>query len=669
MFRILSGLGAVSLSLISSGTAFSADQPRVQIDEIVVSASPINQNRFDIVQGTSVLSGSDLDDALKGSIGETLAKQAGITSTFFGSFASRPIIRGFDGDRIRILFDGIGSIDASSVSPDHQVGGDAAAAERIEVLRGPSTLLYGSSAVGGVVNIIDGRIPDEIPGKGYAGTVSGGYGTNAREGFANGAFDVAVGDNFVVHGDGGWRSSKSYSVDGFSGEDAESAGIRGRVPNSDGETSHVTGGFSYIWDQGVFGTAVERFNSNYGSPSEPGLFAEDTSEEPAAVRIDINQTRIDGKGELRNVNSFLTSARLRFAYGDYEHTELEGDETGTVFSNEGWEGRVEFTHIPIGSIEGTFGTQFRHRDFSAVGEEAFVPPTTTKEAAVFLMEQAEIGPIRLEGGARVQRTSVSNPAASIKRTFTSVAFSAGAGYEFLTDTLIGTTLSWTERPPTAEELFSDGPHLATNQFEIGNTGLGHEDALNLEVTLRRQAGSFAGSLSIYTTWYDNFIFSRSTGNEVDGIPEFQYEATKARYSGFEADFSWQAVQTADFNLVVDGNIDYIRATNTAANQPLPRIPPWQYLVGIDTEWRQVSARIEVQGAGKQGRVAPLESSTSGYTFLNAQMAYQFDSEPYFRFVVQGQNLTNTFARPHTSFIKGVAPLPGWDVRFYVQATF
>jgi iron complex outermembrane receptor protein len=669
MFRFTRGLWASPISIIISGIAFAADPAGVQIDEIIVSASPINQTRFDIVQGTSILSGADLADALKGSLGETLAKQPGITSSFFGPFASRPIIRGFDGDRIRILFDGIGSIDASSVSPDHQVGGDAAGAERIEVLRGPSTLLYGSSAVGGVVNIIDGRIPDEVPAKGYAGSTSGGYGSNAREGFANGALNVAVGDNFVVHGDGGWRSNKNYGVKGFSGVEAEGEGIRGRVPNSDGETSHVTGGFSYLWDHGVLGAAVERFDSNYGSPSEPGLVADEPGEDPAAVRIDLRQTRVDGKGEVRDLTGFMTSAQFRFAYGDYEHAELEGAEIGTVFSNEGWEGRIEATHAALGNMEGTFGVQVRRRDFSAVGEEAFVPQTTTKEAAVFMMEQAEFGPVRLEGGVRVQRTSVNNPAAALKRSFTSLALSAGAGYEFLSNTLIGTTLSWTERPPTAEELFSNGPHLATNQFEVGNDRLGQEDALNLEITLKRQVGVLTGSVSVYTTWYDDFISSQQTGNEVDGIPEFRYEATKARYSGFEAEVGWSIFQSADFNLAMDGKIDVVRATDSAAHQPLPRIPPWQYLVGIDARWRQVAGRLEVQGAGRQHRVAPLETSTSGYTFLNAQVAYEWESDPNLRFVIQGQNLTNVFARPHTSFIKDVAPLPGREVRFYVQATF
>ncbi len=669
MFRFISGLWAAPISLLISSVTFAADQSGVQIDEIIVSASPINQTRFDIVQGTSVLSGSDLADALKGSLGETLAKQPGITSTFFGPFASRPIIRGFDGDRIRILFDGIGSIDASSVSPDHQVGGDAASADRIEVLRGPSTLLYGSSAVGGVVNIIDGRIPDEMPSRGYKGSASGGYGTNAREGFVNGALDVAVGDNFVVHGDAGWRKKEDYGVKGFSGEDAADAGIRGRVPNSDGETSHVTGGFAYLWDHGLLGAAVERFDSNYGSPSEPGLFAEEPGEDPAAVRIDLKQMRVDGKGELRDLGGFIASVRVRFTYGDYEHKELEGAETGTVFSNEGWEGRLEATHAALGLMEGTFGLQLRHRDFSAIGEEAFVPQTTTDEAAVFLMEQAELGPVRLEGGVRVQRTNVNNPAVGTERKFTSLALSAGAGYEFLPDTLLGATLSWTERPPTAEELFSNGPHLATNQFEVGNDRLGHEDALNLEVTLKRQAGPLTGSVSVYTTWYDNFIFSRETGAEIDEIPEFRYEATKARYSGFEAELGWQIFQSRDFNLAMDGKIDVIRATDTSAHRPLSRIPPWQYLVGIDAGWRHITGRLEVQGAGRQDRVAPLETSTRGYTFLNAQIAYQLESDPNLRFVIQGQNLTNVFARPHTSFIKDVSPLPGRDVRFFVQATF
>ncbi len=701
MFRYKCSLWAAPISLIISSATFAADQTSVQIDEIIVSASPINQNRFDIVQGTSVLSGSDLADALKGSLGETLAKQPGITSTFFGPFSSRPIIRGFDGDRIRILFDGIGSIDASSVSPDHQVGGDGATAERIEVLRGPSTLLYGSSAVGGVVNIIDGRIPSEVPDNGYAGSATAGYATNAREGFVNGSADIAIGDNFVVHADGGWRKSQDYRIKGFASapgedehdhEDEEHEGeeaheheheeeqVEGIVANSGGETSDVTGGFSYIWDRGLFGASVSRFDSLYGSPAPHGHHHEEEhegdeeeeehhDEEGEAVRIDLKQTRVDAKGELTQLSGFISGAKVRFSYADYEHTELEGDEIGTVFSNEGWEGRLELIHAPLGVLTGAFGMQYRDRKFSAVGEEAFVPPTDSDQLAGFLVEGAEIGPWRFEGGARIEHTRIRVPSAAASESFTTYALSGAASFGFTEGTRAGVSVAWTERPPTAEELFSNGPHLATNQFEVGDPSLGIEEAVSVEASLRHRSGPFSGSVGVYATWYDNYIYSLATGAEEDELPIFQYRASEAKFTGFELEASWQILARQDFALSIDGVLDYVRATDTGSGQPLPRIPPLEYLLGVDAAWREWSGRIEIEGSVGQSRTALLETSTGAYTFLNAQLAYQPAALDGVRFVVQGQNLTDSSARPHTSFIKDVAPLPGRDVRFYVQATF
>ncbi len=679
MFRCKCCISAASLSIAVCTAASAADQPAVQIDEIIVSASPMNIDRFDIVQGTSILSGAELADSLKGSLGETLAKQPGITSTFFGPFASRPIIRGFDGDRIRVLFDGIGSIDASSVSPDHQVGGDSAAAERIEVLRGPSTLMYGSSAVGGVVNIIDGRIPSEVPENGFAGSATAGYATNAREGFVNGSADIALGDNFVVHADGGWRDTKDYRIKGFASEEAEEEGVEGRVENSGGETSDITGGFSYIWDHGLFGASVSRFDSLYGSPAPHGHHEEEHEGEEEeeehhdeggeAVRIDLKQTRVDAKGELADLGGFISGAKVRFSYADYEHTELEGEDIGTVFTNEGWEGRLELIHTPLGALTGAFGVQYRDRKFSAVGEEAFVPPTNSDQLAGFLVESAEIGPWRVEGGARIEHTRIRVPSTAGSANFTSFAVSGAASYGFTDETRAGLSVAWTERPPTSEELFSNGPHLATNQFEVGDPSLGIEEAVTVEASLRHRSGPFSGSVGVYTTWYDNFIFSQNTGAEEDELPVFQYQASDAKFTGFELEARWQILAQQNFALSIDGVLDYVRATDTGAGQPLPRIPPLEYLLGVDAAWREWSGRVEVEGSVGQSRTAVLETSTGAYTFLNAQLAYEPAMWDGVRFVIQGQNLTDSSARPHTSFIKDVAPLPGRDVRFYVQATF
>lgn len=676
MLRQYFGVAAMSMvaatySIPATAQSAAPEENALHIDEIFITGSPLGRDRFDVVQGTSVLTGDRLASALRPSIGETLSSQPGVTSTFFGPYASRPIIRGFDGDRIRVLFDGIGSIDASSVSPDHQTAGDSMGAERIEVLRGPATLLYGTSAIGGVVNIIDGRIPQEVPARGYHGHAIGGYGTNANERFVSGGADVKSANGLMIHADGSWRKTGDYSVPGYASEDAEEEGIHGRVENTDGRTASAVGGASYIWENGVIGAAVQRFTSNYGVAGhhhhEEGA-EEEVPHEETLVRIDLKQTRVDLKGEVRDLGSFITTVRARAAFGDYQHQEIEGADVGTTFTNEGWEGRLEAMHAPLGPLNGIFGIQYRTRDFAAIGDEAFTPPSDTSHVAGFLLESAVMGPWLLEAGGRIEGTRIALPDGS-RRQFTSSAASGSVAYEFATDTLIGATISWTERPPTAEELFSEGPHLATNQFERGNPALGEEQAVNLEVTLRRGVGPVTGSISLYRTWYDRFIFAQQTGAEIDELPVFQFTAVEARFQGIESEVTLQAIDEATYGLAFDAGLDVVRATNVTAGEPLPRIPPFRYRFGVEARWQMLDGRIEVAGAAAQNRISPLETSTDGYTFLNARLGYKPFEDQDVQFVLQAQNLTNASGRPHTSFLKDIAPLPGRDVRLYLRVSY
>lgn len=659
----------VLLASSAVSPSVSAAEGPARIEEIIVTASPVARTRLETAQAATVLSGDRLFDALNSSLGEMLESQPGISSTFFGPIASRPIIRGFDGDRVRILSGGLGIVDVSSLSPDHQVAQDMLAVRRIEVLRGPATLLYGTGAIGGVVNIDDGRVPVVRPEGGIDGLLKAEYSTNNRAGQVGGYTDFALGSKVVVHADGSARDGKNYRAKGFSGPDAELAGIEGRVPNSGGDSQHYATGASVLFESGYVGLAYSRLSSDYGSPAEPGLFAEEPGEDPAAVRLGVDQSRYELRSEARNLNGFFQHFALKGAISDYSHTEFEGDETGTVFESNGSEVRAEGTHRSFAGLSGVLGLQWREREFSAIGAEAFVPPTQTKQYAPFIVEDYEIGALILQAGARIERTSVTNIDANVRRKFTSAAASLSATYETTPGVFLSATASWSERPPTAEELFSNGPHLATNQFEIGNPVLDEEEARHVDVSLKMKRGPVTLAAHVFRSTHRDFIFADETGAFEDGLPIFQFTAVDARFYGAELEADWTVLNDGGWVGRLDGAVDLVRARDTTADRPLPRIPPVQYRVGFDVEHGITSARLELAGAARQNRIARNETSTRSYQFLNAQIAFAPWRDQGVRFLIQGRNLTDSQARAHTSFIKDVAPLLGRDVRLSVQARF
>ena len=405
---LISSIIALTIGM-TAGTSTFAQETNEQplhdhghdVDVVFATASPHKKSRFDILQGSNILSDDKLQESLEATIGETLSNLPGVSSTAFGQGASRPIIRGLGGDRIRVLINGIGSIDASSTSPDHAVAGDPLTAERIEILRGASTLLYGNNAVGGVVNIIDNRIPFYVPENGVSGRARLSVDSVSNDRSGGGAVDFAVTDNFVVHVDGYFRRTDDFSIPGY----AESARQRaleeaeheeeqfGSVENSDVDNKGGTFGAGWIGENFNFGMSFNINDSDYGVPAHGHEHGE---EEEEIVRINLDQKRFDLKGDIQQDFLVFEEARLRFGYADYKHIELEGDEVGTTFTNKGWEGRLEFVQQQVGNLHGTVGVQIRDRDFSAIGEEAFVAPNDTFQWGVFALEEIEIEPITFE---------------------------------------------------------------------------------------------------------------------------------------------------------------------------------------------------------------------------------------------------------------------------------
>lgn len=692
----------------------------IDLDEIVVVASPIARPLGQTIGGVSVLEGEELQERLESSIGETLRTQPGISSTFFGAGASRPIIRGLGGDRIRVLEDGIGTFDAAQTSPDHAVPVEPALAERLEVFRGAASLLYGSSAAGGVVNTDTGKIPSALPEDGIDAALRYSHST------VNNADELALGANFglgqvVIHGEYFTRDADDFSIPGLNGSDflieqlsAEAAAegevfdpaaefTNGFVSNSDLQSDGGAGGISYIFDgpvEGFFGVSVSVTNSNYGVPAgilteedlegeeEEGEEGEEEGEEEG-IRIDLEQIRYDLKGEWRGDFGFIEKIKVRGGYGDYRHVELEGAEVGTLFENDELEGRIELVSRSLdafgGTIRGAYGLQGRFRDFSAIGAEAFVPPSEQSQIGIFALNEYKAGAWIVDLGLRYERVSNSTETFiaeedgdefAIDTNFDLFSVSGGVGYQLSETIFVGANGFRTERAPSLEESFSFGPHLATQTFEVGDPGLEQEVATGVEATLRGEFGPFTAVINGFYTDYDGFIFEQETGDVLDGLPVFEFTQVDATFRGFEAELDLDLGRTSagalgEVSFAAHGQADMVRATTSdLADSDIPRIPPLSTTVGLSATSPIFSLRSEIEYVSGQDNIAAFELPTDDFLFVNAFLAIRpFSNRRDITFEVRGRNLNNDEGRVHASFLKDTTPLPGRDVRFTVRAGF
>jgi iron complex outermembrane recepter protein len=657
----------------------------VHREEIVVTASPELRSTYEIAQPTSVLSGEDLQRQIQPTLGETLSREPGVNSTFFGQGASRPVIRGLGGDRIRVLESGLGAGDASTTSPDHAVSVDPSSAERIEVLRGPATLLYGSSAVGGVVNVIDDRIPESLPETKVGGTVDlrGGSVADERGGVAS--LTGALG-RIAWHVDSMRRETDDYEIPGFAesralreaeegegheGEEEEEA--FGVLPNSATETDSGSVGLSWIGDHGFLGVSVQDFDTLYGIPGGHHHHeGEEGEEEVAPVRVDLTQQRYDLRGGISRPFGLFRGANLRFGTTDYEHRELEGAEIGTIFRNDSWEGRLELLQRQLGALSGSFGLQALSRDFEAIGEEAFVPPTRTDSWAAFTFQEIVRDDWRFQLGARFETQDVTAETAGTgDRSFDGLSGSFGIVRLFgEEDYSLGLSIARSTKLPNAEELFSNGPHIATNAFEIGDPDLEEETSLGADLTLRKVSGRLTGEVTLFANRFDDFIFEQSTDEEEDGLPVFRYVQRDAEFRGAELTGVYQLYHGEPDHVDVEFGADFVRAELRDTGEPLPRIPPRRYRLGFHYRGERLSGIVEGLRVEEQDRVASFERPTEGYTLLNASVGYRFfTSRAVYDVLLRGTNLTDEEARNHVSFLKDLVPMPGRDVSLSLRLTF
>ncbi|WP_219892668.1 TonB-dependent receptor [Aquisediminimonas profunda] len=683
----------VSALLISAQAALAQEAPDQShgdhdedSGEIVVTAL-LGRNQADLLAGTSVVSGEDLARELKPTIGETLSHQPGVSATSFGPNASRPVLRGFQGERVRVLADGIGSFDVSNTSVDHAVVINPLTADRIEVLRGPSALLFGSSAIGGVVNVVDSRIPRKVPDEAVHVDALATYGSAANERSGGARVDVPVADKFVLHLDSSYVKTGDLEIGGhvltpaLRAQAASSADpaivaladLKDRLPNSAGRTWEIAGGAAYITSDVNLGFSVSRYDSLYGVPIRYSLDPAVTAE---SVRLDVKQTRFDTRAEYNPTSGFLEGIRFRGGYADYRHNELAEDGTiNTTFNNTGGEARLELVQRERNGWKGAIGSQYVLRKVNIIGAEKFLPAIKTQQYGLFTVQSLDLGAIRAEAGGRIEHSVVSARADAIlgnpdsRRSFTSYSGSLGASAEFAHGWRLGLNSSYTERAPAGEELFANGPHAGTQAFEIGNPGFAKEKSKGLEATLHGSGDGYSLSASLYYSWFKGFIYETPTGVIQDGLPVFQSRQAGAHHYGAEIEASVRVATIGAVKLNIDGVGDFTRATIRGGG-PLPRIPALRLLGGFEAQSDRITGRVEVEWVGGQDRIAAFETPTKGYTMVNGSLAIKpFGTDSGIDVTLSANNIFDVVARRHASFLKDYAPLSGRDIRIGLRFAF
>lgn len=711
-------LAAALLPAMAMAADAPADRHLTELSEVKVTASPLQGDAESLARPVEVLAGERLDEAKAGTLGDTVAKLPGVQSSYFGPGVGRPIIRGQEGPRVAVLSNGVGNMDASTVSADHATSIEPFLADQIEVLKGPATLLFGSGAIGGAVNVVDGRIASELPERPLSGRAE--VRGNSVNDERSGMFRLdGVNGNWVLHVDGLVRNGDDYRIPGYAvvdaleehdhahaGGDADEP-RRGTLDNSSIRTRAGGVGATWLGDGGFFGLSAGTYRTNYGIPNGAHVHAdgddhdhdhdhggEEEGGDEHDVRIDMVQNRFDVKGGIYNPTSFLKNVTLRAGYTDYEHTELEAGTPATRFTNQGIEGRLEAVQNEIAGWNGAFGLQFGNSDFGAKGEEAFVPDTTTENLGLFVLQEKQFGPFKLELGARHDQVKLEPTGDYQRRRFDATNLSA-AGIWTLNDAVdLRFGVDSSERAPTNEELYAAGAHIATRSIELGDAQLKTERGQRIELGIHTHSERLDFSASVYQTKFKDFIYLADTG-VVEDLPVRLWAQQDATFKGAEAEALVHLFEgnAGDWDLRVFG--DYVKAeldgsgsrsvdiavphgdhnhnytVDLANGGYLPRISPAR--VGADLRWAKDGWRASVGAVrySSQKDTAQNEEPTNGYTLVDAHLAYRWDrsdSNSYEVFV-DGSNLTNREVRPHTSLLRDYAPLPGRGVAFGIRAYF
>lgn len=697
------------------------------MEELIITAGSLARYRSDAVQPRNVLARENLVDAASTTLGASLEGVPGITSTYFGPGAGRPIIRGLGGNRISIMQQSIGVADVSDFSPDHSPAVETLLADRIEVIRGSATLLYGSSAVGGAVNVLDGRIPTERPAGAISGLIvarggtvsdertaaaklTGGVGKLAwrLQGVIRETQDMAVpthvpeaDDHDEDHDDDHDEDhdddhDEDHDDDHDEDHDEEEMDPISVIENSAASLGSGSFGLSWIGTNGYIGASISIHGTDYGVPGhEHGHHEEegehhdeedhdehddeheedhdDEHEEEGheeGTMVQMAKSAFDLAGEWRMDHSRISGIRARFGYSEYGHDEVEGGEVVTTFSNDKLQGRIEADHTLTSQTRGVLGLQLGLGKLDATGGEAFIPYTETSQIALFILERYTVGAVGFEAGGRFEYASLDPEGGADSRNFSGLSLSSGVNLKQSEQLAVSLSVARSVKIPDAGELYSDGVHVATGTYEIGNPDLKSESSISMDLSVHIEREAFELTTSFFSNRFRNFIFLRSTDEEREEFPVYEVSQGSARFQGFEAEADLELLHGDSRHLALHLWSDYTQATLRQNDEPLPRIPPLRVGGGLSLEQGQLLAKVSLKRVRAQHRIAPFEEETDGYTMLNASLRYRlFMGTTVHSFTLRGTNLTDQLGRVHTSFLKHEIPVAGRDIRLTYQMNF
>lgn len=625
--------------------------------EISVTATGREETAFDTFHAISTVDSFRLSEQTAFGLGDVVGSESGVHKRSFGPGSSRPVVRGFDGDRVLVLSDGLSTGTLSAQSGEHAEPLDAAHLDRIEVVKGPATLLYGSNAIGGVVNMVTGHhMLHERSHPGFRGQVTAVGGSNNNQ--AGGHVNVEYGHrNWLFWSSGSRQVTSDYSSP------------LGLVHNSDTRMTSGSAGVGWFADRPFFNIGYAFNKGRLGIPFAGEFHQHEHDDGDHGDHASVDETftwqNVRLNTGLKNANSFFEEFRIAAGFSRWMHKELENDEPATSFDNRLVNLRATLIQRKQSVLTGTSGLQLFHRDYTAQGEEALSPPTTGNGFALFTLQEMDFGRARLQFGGRFDRTAYS-PLGLPHRSFAGFSGAAGIHVPLWEDGALVANYTHSYRAPAIEELYNFGPHVGNLAFEIGNPDLKREAADGIDVSLRHASSRLESEANFYYYSIRDFVYLSLTGELEHGLRVANFAQADSRFVGGEVQMSVALRRS----LWLESGLDLVDARLIGTGESLPRIPPLRGKIGLDARWGGLSFRPEVVMAADQDSIYTTETPTAGYTVINLKASYTLARSNLIHMFSGGLfNAGDRLYRNHLSFIKDLAPEIGRGVRFTYTLRF